>query len=98
MSGSASIQEVKTRFTIFDVWAALGLEGQAGRCVRLPFRDDKRASFSVFTDGMKAKDHTTGETFDVIDFIARALNTDTRGALAWLRERVGGAAVSQSGS
>ena len=74
MNGTPSIQDVKARFTIFDAWAALGLEGRAGRCVRSPFRDDRRASFSVFGDGTKAKDHATGESYDVIDFVARALD------------------------
>lgn len=89
MNGAPSIHDVKARFTIFDAWAALGLEGQAGRCVRSPFRDDRRASFSVFADGAKAKDHTTGESFDVIDFVARALDCDAGAALRWIRVRIG---------
>ena len=85
-----SIAELKSRMPIPDAWRLLGLPGEPGTSCISPFRpEERRASFSVYADGTRAKDFTTGETFDVVDFIQRALECDTKGALQWMRERLG---------
>lgn len=90
MSGVASIQQLKARLKIPQAWRMLDLPGQPAASCRSPFRpDEKHPSFSVYADGTRAKDHATGETFDVVDFVRKAQGADVGGALRWIRERLG---------
>lgn len=90
MNAPSSIQELKARLRIDEAWRLLHLPGEPGNSCKSPFRPDERhASFSVYADSTRAKDHATGETFDVVDFIKRALDCDTAGAVRWMREQVG---------
>jgi hypothetical protein len=90
MNAQLTIAELKARLRIDEAWRLLHLPGEPAKCCKSPFRPDERhASFSVYGDGTRAKDHATGETFDVVDFIAKALDADTAGAVRWLRERLG---------
>jgi len=90
MSGAPSIPELKGRLNIPQAWRLLGLSGQPAASCKSPFRpEEKHPSFSVYADGTRAKDHATGETFDVVDFVRKALGADMGGALRWMRERLG---------
>ncbi|WP_395740328.1 hypothetical protein [Prosthecobacter sp.] len=90
MSTAGLIRELKARLRIDEAWRLLHLPGEAGRCCKSPFRPEERhASFSVYAEGTRAKDHATGETFDVVDFIKKALDCDTAGAVRWMREQAG---------
>lgn len=85
-----SIAELKAQMRIEDAWRLLHLPGEPRKCCKSPFRPDERhASFSIYAEGARAKDHATGETFDVVDFVKRALDCDTVGAVNWMRERLG---------
>lgn len=87
---ASSIAEMKARMRIDEAWRLLHLPGEPGKCCKSPFRPDERhASFSVYAEGARAKDHATGETFDVVDFIKHALDCETAGAVKWMRERLG---------
>ncbi|MBL9146167.1 MAG: hypothetical protein JNM99_20970 [Verrucomicrobiaceae bacterium] len=86
-----SIEEIKARLTIPDVWRILQLPGAPGKSCASPFRPDKKPSFSVFDDERRFRDHATGEGGTVIDFIQLALNAPLDGALKWARQQCGGA-------
>ena len=62
----------KAQLTIPDVAAVLFPGWRSAPSCKSPFRQDRNASFSVFNDGLKWKDHATGEGGDVVDFIAKA--------------------------
>ena len=92
MKTELSIQDLKSRLCIDEAWRLLSLPGNPGRCVRSPFRSETRPSFSVFWRGSEQrwKDHgNSGEAGDVLDFVKRALDCDTAGAVRWMRERLG---------
>jgi len=65
------IEAAKDRLRIQDLWHLLNLPGEPRSC-KSPFRDEKRASFSIFADGRAAIDHGTGEIFDAPGFLAKA--------------------------
>jgi hypothetical protein len=89
-AGGLGIAEIKLAYRIPAAWRDLKLDGEPGKCVCSPLReDDEHPSFSLYDDGKKWKDHATNECGDVIDFVARALEMDTKGALAWIRQRLG---------
>jgi len=90
MNAPSSIQDLKARLRIDEAWRLLHLPGEPGKCCKSPFRpEERKASFSVYAENTRAKDHATGEAFDVVDFIKKALDCDTAGAVRWLREQVG---------
>lgn len=86
-----SIDELKARLTIPDVWRLLQLPGKPGKSCAAPTRPDKKPSFSVFDDGRRWKDHASGEGGDVLDFIALAMKCGNAEAIQWAREQCGGA-------
>ncbi len=67
----------------------LGLHWKSGTSCRSPFREDRNASFSVFDDGRRFKDHATGETGDAIDFLQMATGLDTAAAIAEFKQLAG---------
>lgn len=71
---------LKERLRIPEVWERLGLPGTPALSCRSPFRRDNKPSFSVYDEGRRWKDHSTGEGGDVIDFIAIACNVDSKAA------------------
>jgi len=77
----ADIDAAKERLPIDELWRSLNLPGQPKASCRSPFRDDKRASFSIFDEGRQEKDHATGENFDGPAFLAKALGLSTGEAL-----------------
>jgi hypothetical protein len=83
------LADLKRRYLIADAWRDLGLAGAPGKSVCSPLRKDNSPSFSIWADGMKAKDFATGESFDVFDFVSRARGCNTAEAIAFVRERLG---------
>jgi hypothetical protein len=80
----SAIAEAKQRLRITALWPMLGLSGRPAKRCHSPFREDKDASFSVFTakDGVERfKDFATGESGDAIEFLARARGITNREAL-----------------
>lgn len=73
-SPPSALERAKASTTIFAVLRAYGLlDGQDRLLISSPFREDKHPSFSIRADGMVAHDFATGESFDSIGVIMRAL-------------------------
>jgi hypothetical protein len=96
MKSTVTIEEIKSAYDVPRVWRELGLEGDPGSCVPSPFREDRRASFSVYDGGRRWKDHSGHGRGggDVVDFVAEALRCNTTEALKWFRDRIEGRATS----
>jgi hypothetical protein len=60
-----------------------------GKSCHSPFREDKNPSFSIYDEGRRWKDFSTGEGGDVIDFIERAVDSDASKAITIARELAG---------
>ncbi|MCX6854150.1 MAG: hypothetical protein NTV80_04505, partial [Verrucomicrobia bacterium] len=60
------------------------------------FREDRHPSFSVFAEGRRFRDHASGDSGTVIDFIQLALDVPLPEALSWAREKCGGAVLPVS--
>ena len=72
-STPSPLEQAKSAVTIFDVWAHFSLPGNPKKNpTHSPFRQDKRASFSVSPDGQTFHDFATGDKGDVVTFWARA--------------------------
>lgn len=87
------IETIKSRLLIPEVWRRLELPGEPGKCCASPFRPDKKPSFSVFQDGQRFRDHASGASGSVLDFIQLALKLPLDAALQWAREQCGGVSV-----
>ena len=61
------IDEIKSRIKIWDVIHHFGIDCPE-KCIAIksPLRSDNNPSFSIFANGEAAKDHSTGEGYDVI--------------------------------
>jgi hypothetical protein len=64
-----TIGEAKARLRIPELWQRFDLPGQPKRSCKSPFREDRRASFSVSQDGFLFNDFATGESGDAVDFL-----------------------------
>lgn len=70
----ASIYELaKQVMTIPEAWELLELGGRPGKITQSPFRDDHNPSFSIYDNGTRYTDHATGDSGDVINFVADGL-------------------------
>ncbi|MEM9160263.1 MAG: CHC2 zinc finger domain-containing protein [Verrucomicrobiota bacterium] len=69
-----SIDEAKERLRIPKLWKLLGLPGQPRESCHSPFREDKKASFSIYEEGRRYHDHATGEGGDAISFLSVTLD------------------------
>jgi len=96
MRSTVTIEEIKSAYDIPRAWRELGLEGDPGSCVPSPFREDRHASFSVYNEGRRWKDHSGHGRGggDVVDFVADALRCKTTEALRWFSDRMEGRATS----
>lgn len=88
------IDRLKEAYRIGAAWRDLGLPGEPAKTCRSPFgaehkHGDANPSFSVFAEGTRWKDFSTGAGGDVIDFVAKALAADTATALKWIEQRLG---------
>lgn len=89
---NGTIEDVRGRLTLADVWVALQLPGAPGKCISSPLRPDKQPSFSCYRDNAGAekwKDHGTGESGDLLDLIVKVRGCELPEALAWARELLG---------
>ena len=83
-TSSITIHEAKERIRIPHLWQILNLAGNSPAfhgVTRSPFRDDTNASFSIFDDGRRFKDHGTGEGGDAITFYGLARNLENKQAV-----------------
>lgn len=92
----AMIDAAKQRLRIPRLWRLLNIPGKPQASCHSPFRDDKRASFSVFDEGRQAKDHATGENFDAPAFLGKALGLSTGEALKRFIAMAGGEEVASN--
>lgn len=83
----SALNEAKAALTVADAWHRLGLPGKPRKSCRSPFREDRSPSFSVYDNGQRWKDHSTGTGGDVCDFIAAALNVTLGDAARWILEQ-----------
>lgn len=88
-SGISPLEIAKERLTIPALWTMLGLPGRPTRSCRSPFREDRTASFSIYDEGRKWKDHATGTGGDAADFLAAACNLPPDAACRRLIELAG---------
>jgi hypothetical protein len=81
--GSIKLQEAIARLPIPVLWVRLGLPGSAKNncCIRSPLRDDDtRASFSIYAEGTRWKDHATGQGGDSFDLFQAVKKMDGKTA------------------
>lgn len=84
------LEKAKERLTVSEVGSMLFPRWKSGRACKSPFREDRHPSFSVFSDGMKWKDHATDEGGDAVDFIAKARGLTKSDAAKELISMAGG--------
>ena len=76
------IEQIKSRLKIWDALQRMGCDVKT-RCgaIKSPFRDDRSPSFSIFADGERCKDHSTGESWDVISLVEAYRGVDSKEAI-----------------
>ncbi len=79
-----------------EAWHRLGLEGSPGKSCKVPWRDDKKPSLSVYDNDRLFKDFSTGEGGNVVKFISLATNLSQSDAAKALIQWNGGTALSFS--
>ena len=85
-----AIDAAKARLSIPALWARLDLPGTPKASCKSPFREDRRASFSVSKDGALFNDFATGEAGDAVDFLRLATGLSTEAAFQKFIEMAGG--------
>jgi hypothetical protein len=79
------IQKIRASISLFEAWRILDLPGTPRKGdLRSPFREDKRASFTIYSakDHLRFHDHASGEGGDVVDLWARAKGISVKDAIA----------------
>lgn len=74
------LQKAKHQITIPILAAELFPSWEPRKSCKSPFRQERNPSFSVFDDGRRWKDFTTGEGGDIVDFLAKAKGFDRSSA------------------
>jgi hypothetical protein len=82
-------QQARESLTIPDAWHMLGLEGEPRTSCKSPFREDRNASFTIYDESRKWKDHGEQIGGDVIEFIRYAIKGTHADVRSWLQERIG---------
>lgn len=85
-----AIEAAKARLSIPALWARLDLPGSPKASCKSPFREDRRASFSVSKDGALFNDFATGEAGDAVDFLRLATGLSPEAAFRKFIEMAGG--------
>ena len=84
------VAEIKSRLSIFNIAARLGIEIKGGgRSMCSPFRNDRKPSFSISRDGQLFNDFATGDKGDVISFYALAMGKGKGDAIQDLAQVAG---------
>ena len=76
---------LKDQYRIPEIWLRLGLPGAPNVSCRVPWRDDKNPSFSIYDQGRRWKDFATGDAGDVIDFISHSCEVNRAEAIRRFR-------------
>lgn len=85
-----SIEEAKDRLSISTLAAQLFPDWKPAKCCKRPWGEDNHASFSVFDNGRRWRDHATGERGDAVDFLTRALGLSREDGIRRFIEMAGG--------
>lgn len=82
----SDLDEIRGRLgDIPSLWRSLGLPGEPSRSCKSPLREDRNPSFSIYSDGQRWRDHSTGDGGDVLDFFAAAKGLPLADAIRELR-------------
>ena len=90
-SGQSNLADAKARLNIHGLWIHFGFPGDSRKnpC-HCPWREDRKASFSVTQDGTVWHDFATGEAGDAVDFFQRASGLSKKDACRKFIELAGG--------
>ena len=91
-----SIDEAKAKLDIPTVAARCFPNWKPALSCHSPWREDRNPSFSVFDQGRKWKDHSTGDHGDAVDFLGKALDIPAQEAIRRFVEMAGGGYREQS--
>ena len=89
-SGQSTLADAKARLNIHALWRHFGFDGQPGNSCRTPWREDRKPSLSITTDGALWHDFATGEGGDAVDFFQRATGLPQKAACRKFIELAGG--------
>lgn len=81
--------EARDKISIDQAWVMLALPGEPKKSCRSPFREERTASFTIFDNGTKWKDHGGDCGGDVIEFVKVATGKDYPEVREWFREVLG---------
>ena len=83
----ASIEELKQQIDLHELAEKLGLERPGGRGnYRSPHHEDKSPSLSIYRNGTRWKDHSTGEGGSCVDLVMYVDGCDAATAIRRLHE------------
>jgi DNA primase len=82
-------KQARESITIGQAWEMLGLQGEPKATCKSPFRDERTASFTIYENGTKWKDHGEQIGGDVVEFIKHAIDGDYPEVREWLQARIG---------
>lgn len=85
-----SIEEAKAKLDIPAVAARCFPNWKPALSCHSPWREDRNPSFSVYDEGRKWKDHSTGDHGDAVDFLSKALDIPAQEAVRRFVEMAGG--------
>jgi CHC2-type zinc finger protein len=88
-AGDSPLQAAKESLSIPALWHLLNLAGKPAKSCRSPFRHERHPSFSVFADGRRFHDFTTGQGGDAADFVAFAYSLSAEEGARRLIEMAG---------
>ena len=88
------LSEMKRRYLIADAWRDLGFPGEPSSICRSPWphehkHGDANPSFSVFDEGRRWRNFSTGEAGTVIDLVMKARQCSPAAAIHFIKERLG---------
>lgn len=89
-------KQARERLTIPEAWEMLGLQAEPKTSCKSPFRNEHTASFTIYDNGTKWKDHGEQIGGDVVEFIKHAIGGDYQAVREWLQSRLGGVAAIPS--
>ncbi len=87
------LTDLKQQYKVEVAWRDLGLRGEPGKICRSPFphehkHGDVNPSWSVFDEGRRWRNFTTGETGTVIDLVMKARQCCPADAIHFIEERL----------
>ncbi|MCC5908009.1 MAG: hypothetical protein JJU13_17475 [Balneolaceae bacterium] len=67
---------------------SIPFNGKGWQTIKSPIREERNASFGLNDETGAWKDHSTGETGDIITLIERINHMDTKTAIQWLKRKI----------